>query len=55
MDRLILLLLLCVFFIAIGKLVSDGDWGYAASIIAGLLIERERFRQLWDESQDGTG
>lgn len=52
MSKFILLMLLCVFFLALARLVEEGSWYYVAVIISGLLIQRDNLKRIWEEEKD---
>ena len=47
-----LLLLLCVFMLALARLVSEGQWYYVAVIITGLFAQRQQLEDLWKSADD---
>jgi len=50
-SRMLLLILLCLFLIALARLVTEGEWELVASLIVGLLTARDDLEKIWKESE----
>lgn len=49
MSRLLLLMLLVLFVVALARLVSEGEWYLVASLVTGLFLARDELRKLFRE------
>jgi hypothetical protein len=52
MSRLLLLMLMVLFAVALARLVSEGEWYLVATLISGLLMAREDIRKLFHEDDN---
>lgn len=52
-SKMLLLMLLVIFLVAIARLINEGEWYLCGSLIVGLLTCRDELRQLWIEAQAG--
>lgn len=55
MSRLLLLMLLILFVVALAKLVSEGEWYLVASLVTGLILARDEIRKLFREDEKKEG
>jgi hypothetical protein len=51
MSKLLLLMLLVLFAVALARLVAEGEWYLVATLISGLLMAREDIRKLFHEDE----
>jgi hypothetical protein len=47
-SKSLALVLLCIFFIAIIRLIAEGAWYDVAALITGLILAREHLQKLLD-------
>jgi len=52
MSRLLLLMMLVLFVVALSRLVAEGEWYLVASLITGLLMARHDIRRLFREEEE---
>lgn len=51
MSRLLLLMLLVLFAVALARLVAEGEWYLVATLISGLIMARDDIRKLFREDE----
>lgn len=52
MSKVLLLTLTMLFMVICMKLVLEDEWYLVASLIVGLLTQREQIKQLFDEASE---
>jgi hypothetical protein len=51
MSRLLLLMLLVLFVVALMRLIAEGEWYLVASLVTGLIMARNDIRRLFHEEE----